>query len=151
MGFAKVFHFFLFRHLGPHGTFMTFVGEPKFSISSSFSSTWRYTEFYMPELCHMCKDGYTRCWKFRLSLRHVGRHSTRYWQHTCHRRFHPPLGTPLTQEHTGDTGANAMAICPSRCCVPSGTRCWHILFRRGICPLVIYHKRLVAVVVKSKH
>ena len=55
MGFAKVFHFILFRHLGPHGTFMTFVGEPKFSISSSFSSTWRYTEFYMPELCSMCK------------------------------------------------------------------------------------------------
>ena len=53
MGFAKVFHFFLFRHLGPHGTFMTFVGEPKFSISSSFSSTWRHTEFYMPELCKM--------------------------------------------------------------------------------------------------
>ena len=37
MGFAKVFHFFLFRHLGPNGTCMTFVGEPKFSISSSFS------------------------------------------------------------------------------------------------------------------
>ena len=34
---------------------MTFVGGPKFSISSSFWSTWRYTEFYMPELCSMCK------------------------------------------------------------------------------------------------
>ena len=31
------------------------VQRPKFSISSSFSSTWRYTEFYMLELCSMCK------------------------------------------------------------------------------------------------
>ena len=94
------------------------------------------------------QDGYTQCWKVRVSLRHVGRHSTRYWQHTCHRRFHPPLGTLLTQEHTGYTGANAMAICPSRRCIPSGTKCWHSFFHSSICPLVIYHKCLVAVVVK---
>ena len=143
---------------------------PFLPISSSWS-TWNFhdvrwrTQFFhfLVILVHLeihgvlyagtmlhVQDGYTQCWKLRVSLRHVGRHSTRYWQHACHRRFHPPLGILLTQEHTGYTGANAMAICPSRCCIPSGTKCWHSFFHSSICPLVIYHKCLVAVVVKSK-
>ena len=147
-----------------------FESFPFHPVSSSWSTSnfhdvrWRTEVFhFLVILVHLeihgvlyagamlhVQDGYSQCWKVRVSLRHVRRHSTRYWQHTCHGRFHPRLGTLLTQEQTGYTGANAMAICPSRCCVPSGTRCWHSLFHSDISPLVVYHKCLVAVVVKSK-
>ena len=99
-----------------------------FSPTSSFWSTWRYTRFYMPELCSMCKmvilsvgKSVCPCVMWGVIRRDTGNiHGMGV--------FHPRLGTLLTQEDTSYTGANAMAICPSRCCVPSGTRCWQILF-----------------------
>ena len=58
---------------------MTFVGEPKFSISS-YSVILVHLEIhkvlYAGPLLHV-QDGYSQCWKVRVSLRHVGRHSTR--------------------------------------------------------------------------
>ena len=143
MGFAKVFHFFLFRHLGPHGTFMTFVGEPKFSISSSFSSTWRYTEFYMLELCSMCKmvtlsvgKSVCPCVMWGVIRRDTGNIHVIgvFIRLGTHRLYRCQCYGHLSFEMLYSFRYQMLA---------------QLLSFRYL-PLVIYHKCLVAVVVKSK-
>ena len=100
--FSKVFHFIPFRHLGDEVFHILLLrhsgplGDTQGSTCRSFAPCARWLSSVLESPCVLASCGAS----FDEILA-----TFMLWA----------LGKLLTQEHTGYTGANAMAICCSRC------------------------------------